>query len=163
MVKPGDLVICRSKGIIGASIRFAQRRAKRVDWEWNHVAVLSEQNEKGEWLIIQAEAKGVTDDKTLESVAPGGTYKVVELPPLVNRGKFLEFVRSQVGSRYGFLTIFSCALDMALPDSICLRQSKTWICSGLVAGGFWFAGFPKVLEWPDLYTVTPADIVVSCG
>lgn len=161
-MQAGDLVLCHSKGIIGASIRWAERSLENSHYsEWNHVAVLDREVD-GEWYVIQAEAKGVTNDKKLESVAPGGNYEVVELPHSANRELFLAFVRSQVGSKYGYLSIVSCALDMALPDAICLRKSKTWICSGLVAGGLWYAGFPEVLKWPDLYTITPAEIAQFC-
>lgn len=157
-MKAGDLVLCHSKGIIGRSIRWAQRNLENNGYsEWNHVAVLDRQV-GGEWYVIQAEAAGVTDNKPLSSVAPGGKYEVCPLPGEIDENLFLHFVRSQVGSKYGFLTILSCAFDMALPDAICLRRNKTWICSGLVAGGLWFSGYLKVLGWGDLYTVTPAEI-----
>lgn len=166
-MQAGDIVICHSKGIIGAGIRWAQRRDRRkfyasadnLDkwWDYNHVAILSHQA-NGQWYIIQAEASGVTKDKTLESVAPGGSYEVLTLPAHVDREKFLEFANQQVGANYGYLSIVSCALDMALPDAVCLRKANTWICSGLVAGALWYAGFASSKFWPDLYTVTPADI-----
>ena len=154
---PGDLVFAHSKGLIARAIRFAERHDNGKDAKWNHVAVL-DRIEGGEWLIIQAEAKGVTNHHTLLSIAPGGVYQIVPLPADVDRDKFLEFARSQVGKKYGFLTIVSCALDMYLPDSVCLRKSGTWICSGLVAGALWFGGFKKAFAWPDLYTVTPSQI-----
>lgn len=159
----GDIVLCHSKGIIAKAIRFAEKHAGgRRNAKWNHVAVLNYQVGT-EWFIIQAEAKGVTDGRTLYSVAPGGEYEIIGLPEEVDREKFLDFARSQVGDSYGFLTILSCALDMYLPAAICLRKSKTWICSGLVAGALWFAGFKPAQKWPDLYTVTPSEIAQAVG
>ena len=157
-MESGDLVFCTSKGLIGASIRWAQRREFSETYsKFNHVAILK-RGVDGEWYVTQAEAAGVTDDKKLESVAPGGNYVVVPLPNSVDRNKFLEFAQSQVGSSYGFSTILSCALDMLLPDRICLRKSGTWICSGLVAGSLMYGGFVGAQAWPDLYTVIPSDI-----
>lgn len=157
-MESGDLVFCTSKGLIGASIRWAQRREfSEIYSQYNHVAIL-DRGVDGEWYVIQAEASGVTNDKKLDSVAPGGKYKVVSLPGGVDRAKFLEFARSQVGSSYGFTTILSCALDILLPDRICLRKSGTWICSGLAAASLMYGGFIGAQGWPDLYTVIPSDI-----
>ena len=159
--RAGDIVLCHSKGIIGKAIRFAERHdGEGSSSKWNHVAVLNTRVD-GKWLVIQAEAKGVTNDKFLDSIAPGGEYEIIPLPDKVDRAEFLDFCRSQVGSKYGFLTIISCALDMYLPDAICLRKAGTWICSGLVAGGLWFSGYKNAYMWPDLYTVTPAQIASS--
>jgi hypothetical protein len=160
-VQSGDLVFCHSKGIIGASIRWAQKRFEKTHFsQWNHVAVLHKQV-GDDWTIIQAEAKGVTSDKMLSSVAPGGTYEVVLFPADLDRVRFMNFLLTQVGSKYGFLSIFSCALDMALPDAVCLRKDNTWICSGLVAGALWFCGFAKACDWGDLYTTTPAEVAAA--
>ena len=157
--KAGDLVFAHSTGVIGKAIRFAERIRGKGGDNWNHVAVLSKQVD-GVWYIVQAEAKGVTNDKTLDSVAPGGSYKVVPLPLEVDRYSFVIFIWSQVGARYGFLSILSCALDIIIPDAICLRQAKTWICSGLVATGLLAGDYPPAEEWArkDLYTTMPSEI-----
>lgn len=157
-MKPGDIVLCHSKGIVGSAIRWAQRRDySEVFSQYNHVAIL-DRCEGDVWYIIQAEAAGVTSDKTLESVAPGGAYRIIALPSSVDQGKFLEFARSQVGARYGFTTILSCAMDVLLPESVCLRKYGTWICSGLVAASLMFSGFKPVQGWGDIYTVFPSEI-----
>lgn len=160
-MKPGDLVFCTSKGIIGSAIRWAQRKEiGEVYAKYNHVAII-DREENGEWYVIQAEAAGVTNDKKLTSVAPGGKYKVVELPADLDADQFLEFARSQVGSAYGYSTILSCALDMLLPDRICLRKSGTWICSALAGASLMYAGFKGAQGWPDIYTVTPSQIAYA--
>jgi hypothetical protein len=155
-MKSGDLVFCHTNGVIGKSIRWAQRNEGDGRFsKWNHVAVLDRLDSNGHWLVIQAEPKGVTNDKCLGTL---GVYEIVPLPNGVDAEKFLRFVRSQVGHRYGYLSIFSCALDMYLPDSVCLRQAKTWICSGLVAAALMFAGFEPAMSWSDIYTNTPAGL-----
>jgi hypothetical protein len=157
-MNPGDLVFCSTKGIIGASIRFSQRHSPYAkSSKWNHVAIL-DRFVDGKWYVIQAQPKGVTDNLTLNESAFGGTYEVVQLPSTTNRDLVLRFARSQVGLKYSYLSILSCAFDNILPDAICLRKSKTWICSGLVAGALWYGGFPKAMEWEDLYSTTPAEI-----
>jgi hypothetical protein len=153
----GDLVFCKTQGIVGRAIRHAQRRLHNLGMhhQWNHVAVLSEQLPDGKWTVIQAEPKGITDDKTLDSL---GDYIVVPLPPEVPVVRFLSFLRMQVGSRYGYLSIASIALDLFLPESICVRRPGTWECASLVGGALWYGGFPKMAEVTDLYTLTPAEI-----
>jgi hypothetical protein len=156
----GDLIFCHSKGLIGSGIRWAQRRLRNVGEEhkWNHVAVLHEQLPDGDWTVIQADAHGVRSDDRLSTIAPGGVYEIRPLPDSVNRKLFMEFLLIQTGAKYGYLSILSVALDLFLPESICLRKNGTWICSGLVAGALWFGGFPKMLDVTDLYTVVPAEI-----
>lgn len=150
----GDLVFCHTQGIIGKGIRWAQRNEGDGRYaKWNHVAILDRLDANGNWLVIQAEPRGVTDDKGLDSL---GIYEIISLPQSVDAKKFLSFVRSQVGHSYGFLSILSCAVDMFLPDSICLRQANTWICSGLAAAGLMYGGFVDATSWSDLYTRTPA-------
>lgn len=159
-MQAGDIVVCTSKGLIGASIRWAQKRSGEKDWDKNHVAVLNEQV-GNDWTVIQADAAGVTDNELLSTIAPGGSYSIINLPSTIDRGRFLTFLRTQVGSKYGYLSIVSCSFDMWLPDAICLRRADTWICSGLVAGALWFCGFPAAADWHDLYTVTPAEITAA--
>ena len=149
----GDLAFCHSNGIVGKAIRFAQRHDKDgKDAQWNHVAVLDRCID-GTWYVIQAEAHGVTNDKPLSTV---GEYEIVPFPAHANRTKFIEFVSSKVGSKYGFLTILSIALNMILPDKVIFRKAGTYICSGLVSVGLNYAGFAPVCASSDLYSVTPA-------
>jgi len=162
--EPGDLVFCHSKGIIGRAIRVAQRlRNSPEDAMWNHVAIIDKRDKFGNYYVIQAEAKGVTNNKQLGSIAPGGRFKIVPFPATADRAKFLTFARSQVSDPYGYLTILSIALDFLLPRRVALRKSGTWVCSALAAGGLWYSGFPKAMTWPDLYQVTPADLYGALG
>jgi len=160
--KPGDLVLCHSRGILGRSIRVAERRLQDSRYaEWNHIAILDRLVD-GEWYVIQAEASGVTNDKKLSSVAPGGRYEVIPLPLSADRSKLLKFARAQVGDAYSWLSILSAAFDMLLPDAVCLRRGDTWICSGLAAAALWFAGFEPLMKLNDVYTCTPAEIAQAC-
>ena len=159
----GDLVFAHSTGVIGKAIRFAERIRGKGGGNWNHVAILSHQVD-GVWYVIQAEAKGVTNDKPLDTVAPGGHYEIVSLSDAtVDRFSFYEFISSQVGAKYGYLSIMSCAFDIIIPDAICLRQSKTWICSGLAAAGLLAGDYKPAREWArkDIYTTMPSEIFIE--
>lgn len=155
----GDIVACTSKGLVARSIRFAQRRDHEEHWNTNHIAVLNERRQ-GEWTIYQAEASGVTNDKTLSSVTPGGHHFVLPFPDhLASKSLFLEFIEGHVGDRYGILTIVSDALNMYLPDSIDFRRANTFTCSGLVGAALLYAGYHPMTRADDVYSITPASIV----
>lgn len=153
----GDVVFFTTKTLVGSAIRFAQRRDGEKNWRLNHVGVLSDFTMKG-WKVIQAESRGVTDDKYLNDVAPGGAFIVKPCPSNVNREKMMEFLRSHVGDEYSWLTDVSCAFDMILPDAIDLRRSGTFNCSGLVSLAMLYGGSPALVKVPDIYTVTPARL-----
>ena len=163
---PGDIVLCHSSGIIGKAIRSGERlHGDRNDAQWNHAALIKESNGKGDYYVIQAEAKGVTDCHLLSEIAPGGRFQVVALPEDVLAEDVLHFAKSQVGAKYGFLTIASIVMDLLLPDSICFRKAKTWICSGLVSASLMFGGWDPstLLARSDIYTTTPAELAESLG
>ena len=155
----GDIVLAHGDGLISKTIRFAERIRGRGGDNWNHVAILDRKID-GVWYVLQAEAKGVTNDKTLASV---GSYAIVTLPHYINRLDVLEFARKQVGSKYGFVSILSCIVDIVIPDSICLRKSNTWICSGLVAASLMYAGWEPAWTWArrDIYTIMPSELAVE--
>ena len=155
--RAGDIGFARTTGIMGRAIRYAERRDGE-DSDINHAFVLDEKTPAG-WVVIQAELRGVTDTRLLDEVAPGGVIQVHPFPDAkASRTLFLEFVRGQVGDDYSLMAIASNVFDMYLPDAICLRRADTWICSGLVAGGLLYSGYPPMIKLPDLYTVTPPSI-----
>lgn len=164
-MKQGDLVVAHGANIISKAIRFGEwlrGGERRKGSKWNHVAILSHQVD-GVWYVIQAEAEGVTNDKTLDSIAPGGVYEVHPFPAGADRELFMSFVNDQVGAKYGYVSILSCIVDIILPDSICLRKAKTWICSGLAAAGLMYAGWKPTSKWArkDIYTMMPSEVYIE--
>ncbi len=158
--KAGDIGFSRGKDIMAAAIRFAERRDGEPD-EFNHVFMLDHLDDNQEWVVIQAQLRGVTDTCRLSEVSPGGVIEVVPFPDAdADRARFVEFMRAQVGDEYSLMAIASNVFDMVLPDIICLRRANTWICSGLVAGGLLYAGYAPIINIPDLYTITPGAIQV---
>jgi hypothetical protein len=146
---------------MGQGIRFAQRRNHEQDWEDNHICALDKCID-GEWTVVQAEPRGITNDKLLTEIAVGGTFKIIPLPASVDREKFLEYQRSKVGLSYGYLTLLSIAGNMFLPESVHFRWKASLVCSGLVATGLMFGGFSPTEKVADIYDITPAQVARMC-
>jgi hypothetical protein len=110
------------------------------------------------WELIQAEARGVTGDRRLSTVSPGGSFALLRPPPEVDPTKTIAFARGEVGARYGFLTIGAIAFDVLTPLWLHFpfRQPNTWICSAIAAESLRFGGW--YCRWPDIYAVTPSQL-----
>jgi len=157
--RAGDIGFSHGTDLIARAIQFAEKREGDPGF-YNHTFALLEPTPDGnDWVVIQAQMKGVTDTCKLSDVSPNGSHEVVPFPDkYADRGLFIEFLMAQVGDEYSMLAILSCALDMVLPEKICLRDYATWICSGLIGGGLMYAGHPASKTWGDLYTNTPEFI-----
>ena len=155
----GDLVFASSPDFLARLIRFAQKYdSDGPDSKWNHVAVLDEYI-GGNWTLIQADPEGVTMHKTLMDLK--GKYEVVALPASVDREKFLTSVIGNVGKRYDWLAIVSCAISAFLPRFLQFRSPKRFICSSLVATGLHFASEPSLSRSEALYWQTPAQVLMT--
>jgi hypothetical protein len=151
----GDIGFARTTGVMGRLIRFGELLKGKPGSEWNHQFIVDRQID-GEWYIIQATMRGVTDTAKLADVAPGGKYVTMSPPTECDRAKILEFNRAQVGDKYSFLTILSIAFDILTWNFVpafmnSYRQS--WVCSGLVNESMRYAGW--LHEYINVYLVTP--------
>ncbi len=146
----GVIGFAHTDNIFGRAIRFAERRDGEEGY-WNHV--FASRDGELDSPVIQAEIHGVTDDKPLNTV---GEYTLVALPETADPDRFFSFLDAQVGDHYGFLSITSDAFGLYLPEDVCYRQAGTWVCSGLIAGALWYAGWPPAMCIPDLYSVRPS-------
>jgi len=167
MPQPGDIGFAHSDGIFGKLIRFGERiRFGEKPSHWNHAFIVDRVVMEGsitdgtatfKTYIIQAEPTGVTNDKLIESV---GSYTIVEPTPDMSRKDILAFARAQVGSKYGWGSIASVAIDIISPNWWpSFRRRGTWICSALVGEAVRYGGF--LAPWPDIYTVTPAQLFTA--
>ena len=155
----GDIVFCHTTGVLGKAIRVGEWLRFKRGSEWNHVAII-DRIENGVPYIIQAEAKGVTSDKPLDSIAPNGHYIIVKQPEGIDRFKTLEFARAQVGKPYGFLTIAFLVIDILTPNWFpAFRRKRSWICSALVMESLRYGGWFH--DWDDIYIVTPAQAHIA--
>ncbi len=153
-IQSGDIVFAHNKGWMAKLIRLGEW-IKFHESEWNHECVV-DRFENGEWYVIQAEIRGVTDTCKLIDVAPGGKFIVVEPPIECDREKILEFNRAQVGTRYSLLTILAIAIDIVTWNwvpAFSNSRRRSWVCSGLVNESMRYAGW--LYEWVNIYIVTP--------
>jgi len=152
----GDLVFAHTDGIVGRAIRIAESLRWKGGSLFNHVAIVNRIDEMGVY-VVQATPRGVTDEQTIEQMCPTGRFILVEPPPVVDRDQLVQFARMQVGSKYGFVTIFSVLIDIITPNWFpALRRANSWICSGLAAESLRAGGW--LHNWPDIYLVTPAQL-----
>jgi hypothetical protein len=160
--KPGSLVFCHSTDIVGRGIRWAEWTRFKRGSTYNHVATLRDWHEDGQdpaggyWTVIQAEARGVTGHRELDSVCPGGFYTIVEQPQTVRVDDQLAFLVDQIGARYGFITIGSIVVNLILPQFISFQMPSTWICSAVAAEALRVGGWRH--NWPNIYQVNPAQL-----
>lgn len=149
----GDIVFAHSSGMMGKAIRFGERLQFKRGSFYNHVCIV-DRIVDGVAYVVQAEPRGVTNDKTLESV---GTVTLITPPAHVDVEKMLTFARAQVGSKYGFMSIVSIVVDVISWDWFpAMRARGTWICSALTAESLRYGGWFH--NWPDIYIPKPSDV-----
>jgi len=152
-IRVGDIVFAHSNGIMGRAIRFGETLRWKRGSEFNHVAIVSEIR-KGVPYVIQAEPRGITNDKPITSV---GLFITRRPPRGVDPKKVVAFARAQVGLKYGWLSIVSVFFDILTPNWFpSFRRDNTWICSALAAESLRFGGW--LHSWADIYVVTPAQL-----
>ena len=154
-MNPGDIVFAHNSGWMARLIRVGEWLKLRQD-TWNHVAILDRQID-GEWYVIQAEIRGVTNTGKLSEIAPGGNYEVIPCP--CNASEVLRFARGEVGTEYGILTILAIAIDIltwSLVPSFRSSRRPSWICSALGAESLRFGGWYH--RYNSVYDVTPQDV-----
>ena len=150
---PGDLIFEHGRGVTSWLIRWAEKIRFRGS-EWNHVAILCDQDLDGSWWVIQAQGSGVRRVRLDETV----THAIVSTS--ADRVDLLDFAHAKVGERYGFLTCVSIVLNLFTPAFIHIdfRRDGTLICSALAAQALMAGGNHRVFGIRDLYGVTPANL-----
>jgi len=163
-MRPGDIVVCHGTGFIAWMIRVMERLRYRKGSapHWNHAALLVAPipyvrpyaDGKQDWMVIEATGKGVVHALLSEL----GEYEVLD-SELDARGRTIavEYAEITLGSRYGFLTIASIAVNLLLPTSWQVTRNGTFICSGLVAHALEHGGHFFPIKW-EADEVMPADL-----
>lgn len=179
-LRPGDILLTRSPGIIGALIRYGERvrysgwpaslawAARRTvgvarpdsrddPWWVNHAAVYV-----GDGQIIEALAAGLT-------ISPAAKYDpsrlvVVPLAQLrpdvtdTDRARAVAYAHRQLAAhdRYGWLSIASIVLQLVTPLRLDLSYDGALICSAFAGYCLMTAGV--VLPTLSALTTMPADL-----
>lgn len=162
-MQPGDIGLCHSLGFLPRLIRVMQRlryHNGRPCARWSHAFMLvepvSELDGDGwrDWVIIEAESKGVQ----FSWLSQMGEYVILDSGQ-DQRGRelALRFADRALGSKYGFFTLLSIAVNLILPTSWQVTRTGTFICSGLVAHALEHGGYIFPLKW-EADEVMPADL-----
>lgn len=176
----GDIILTRSKGLVGGLIRFGERvryqgwlramwwllrrlvRLAPADtgvepWWVNHAAVSI-----GCGRIIEALAQGLTENPA--SKYSGDPVIVVPLAQLcpdvtdADRAAVARFARTQLArhDRYGWLSIASIILQLITPIHLDISWDGALICSAFAAQALEHAGV--TLSTRSSLTTMPADL-----
>jgi uncharacterized protein YycO len=157
---PGDLVLCDGSGIVNWAIKVGQRfRVPRRFCAWNHVAILSDKDAEG-WWVVEATGRGVQHNRLDQ---PGrDRYAVVDTGLVEeHRALAVRFAMDQVGAPYGWLTIASIVCDLLTTKRLDLRREGTWICSALGARALEHGG--HFFDTLDPFQVMPAQLAQLFG
>lgn len=159
----GDLVFCCGHGVVAWGIRTAQRL--RRDWgnaterygdQYDHVAIVDRQLTDGDWTLVQALTHGVVEDRVGQPSRLSHYERYVVVANPADRERTLQFARSQIGYKYGFLTVMSFIFTLLSPRFFNIMLPRTWICSALAAESLRYGAW--LHDWPDIYQVSPAQL-----
>lgn len=149
-MKPGDILLVRSTGLIPRLIRLGEAMRRKGPWAyWSHIAVIV----SADGATIEAQAKGVVASHI--SAHPDCAVIDTGLSD-PDRAQAVTFAYSCHGDRYGYLTILSIVLDLLTPNVLSFRSPKTLICSELGARALEHGGWVSPLL--DTSTVMPSDL-----
>lgn len=152
--QPGDAVFAFTHTSYGRLIRFGQALRWWKWRKWNHMAIVDEVNADGQIWVIQMAR--YCERVKIEDVAPGGHVKIVPMPEDLDRNRVMKYARSCLGTRYGFLTIFSIAVNLVTIKQIRIdiRRDDTLICSAFVARSWEHGGWNCKT---DPFQISPAE------
>lgn len=156
----GDIVLCSDVGAVAAAIRFGQRFRVPKAYCWtNHVAVLTDRDADG-WFVVEATGHGV-ERNALDCAGRHGFVVVNTGVDEAHRSQVVSFALSQVGQRYGWLTIASIVLDLLTPARLNLQRARTWICSALAARSVEHGG--RLYDDVSPFQIMPAQLAQRYG
>ena len=154
---PGDFILVSSTGILAKFIRFGQfiryHGKMKPFSRWNHAALIID--EQG--TIIEAIGRGVVTNNISD-------YKDVEYYYVntrlnsQSRSQSVAAGKSFLKDKYGWLTIFSIAMELITGVKVQLSNSNTMICSAVVGQSLWAGG---IIFDQNPYQMMPADLAAA--
>ena len=153
--KPGDFLLCHRRGFASWAIRTGERIRYGKGANWSHAAFCETSD-----TIIEALTGGVARNSL--DVYHDVEYALVHADLHGDdQQQAINFCRSMVGAKYGFLADFGIALRFLTPGrGLWFGMNGSEICSGLVAqamtrGWMIFADNPASLS--------PAELAMAYG
>jgi len=154
---PGDFILVSSKGILAKFIRFGQfiRYHGKMNpfSHWNHAAMVIDTD----GTIVEAVGRGVIVSNISEYKDVEYYYVTTKLNKQ-SRDQAVAACKSFIKDKYGWITIFSIAMELLTGIKIQLTNSNTMICSAVVAQSLWAGG---VVFDRNPYQMMPADLAAS--
>lgn len=146
LLAPGDVVLTRSRGIVGWAIRLFTRSIGESRTKASHTGIIVEGGPLEHAVIVEALSK-VKRHRLWVRYA-GRNHEVAVYRPLNltadELAKVIAKAETYVGRRYGYLKILAHWLDWVLQGAYVLRrlanQDRYPICSWVVAYAFAEAG-----------------------
>lgn len=161
--KPGDILMVRTNHFVSKLIRFGQRGYGKNAAQWNHVAIYV-----GNGEIVEALTKGVVC--SYASKYPSSDVRIISVhcrrgyyweADSAMRSNAVDFARSCVGEKYGFLTILAIAIKTLTKGKLDFNVQGTNICSGLAARSLERMGYNFNPYDPAELTPAFLDIALS--
>jgi hypothetical protein len=159
-VSAGDFLLTASQSYVGGAIRLGERLRFRDpsyhQWnEYNHaVAIINTQGD-----IIEMLAGGATHGNFSKYL--GHTYWHFPCPHPELADKAVEFWTWALANHddYNWLAAASDGFTCLTGSNLTVGTRGRMICSGLVASGYCYAGFPEVMDWvADPSHVFPTEL-----
>jgi uncharacterized protein YycO len=152
---PGAFLLVHRHSLMGAAIRFGEsirfRGKNRTFAYWNHAALVVSPG-----AVVEALGNGVVR-------TPLAKYRgvnVAHVDPVgwsaEDRLESIHYAESQLGEKYGFLTIASIGLHAITGGRFQFGVDESTICSGLVARCL--ERGPTIFEHHQPANITPADL-----
>jgi len=146
MFKPGDLVLCRGKGLFDRAVEDV------TDSPYSHVAgIVSDR------YVIEAQAFRKTGFQRLDYYSGQDVYTCDALTD-EQRIQIMDYAEAQIGTHYDYLLVLWEAARYILHVVCPYVERRRYICSTLWADAYQVAGIELC---PGVKYPTPADVAKS--
>jgi len=154
---PGDFILVSTKGVLAKLIRFGQfiryHGKMKPFSHWNHAAMIIDED----GTIVESVGRGVIVSNISEYKNVEYYYVFTKLNKQ-SRDQTVAACKSFIKDKYGWVTIFSIAMELLVGIKVQLTNSNTMICSAVVAQSLWAGG---VVFDRNPYQMMPADLAAS--
>ena len=157
-IAPGDMLLVRSKGFVGAGIRAAERLRVGKEWSWcNHACIVIEALPDAYVAQMDAHGEVLTPLSKLDASYYAVLRAAVD-PLLVNNATL--FASDKLGCGYGFLQIVADLFNATTGCEVTLGWGDRMVCSTQSTRTWERYGYVPRLS---AYAQTPAHLARDFG